>query len=487
MAALLAVTTFASCNNGGGGRTENTDNNAKASDTSASTGETTPPATLKSEDQQAIQEIEADLPKLANPEVKLLACFDLNPAEGKPKGVALEMFETKCGGKIVSDVCPWDSRYDYLSTRVLSGDAPDMFSAEDFDIVPGNIIAGKFQAMDKYVDYNSELWAPVKTLNDKFSINGKHYLGLTDTDIETVMIYNQRTIENNNLPDPAKLLEEGNWNWDTFISMMTEFSDPLNGKVGIDCWEFEHSFEATCGSPWIDFIDGRLVNNLESEPIARVQEYYTKIQKGQLRQNRAIGEKMANVGLGNTLFFAKGYYVLTQPNNVGNFGEMEDIRFVPMPKCPYTDDYYLKAVIKGFAIPTGAKNPEGTAAYLNCQMICRDNPTVKEIEKNQIFEDYGWNQEMYDMMLKTRELTSAHPVFDYYKVVNDNVEDLINGNCKDPCFTDERSWSQIVGEIKYAVQKELDDANAKLADEAALAQAAAEATATTAAEPVPAE
>ncbi len=476
MAALLAVTTLASCNNGGGRPQSNgDDSNASAAET---TGETTPPATLKLEDQEAIKEIEVDLPKLENPEVKLLACFDLNPAAGKPKGVALEMFETKCGGKIVSDVCTWDSRYDKLSTLVLSGDAPDMFSAEDFDIVPKGIISGKFQAMDKYIDYNSELWAPVKDINDQFMLNGKHYVGLTSTDVGTVIIYNKRTIENNNLPDPAELLAEDNWNWDTFYDMMIKFSDNLEGKVGYDCWEFEHAFAASSGTPWIGLENGRLVSNLESEPITRVEEYFTKFQKNGVR-HAADSEDAANVGLGKTLFFGKGVYVLTEPKNVGNFGEMEDIMFVPMPKCPYTDDYYLQAVVKGFAIPTGAKNPEGTAAYLNCVMICRDNETVKEIEKNQLFEDYGWTQEMYDMLLKTRELTVAHPMFDYFKAVNDSVEDFINGNVKDPCFYDKFSWSQLLESIKYGVQSELDEANKKLSDEAGLAAAAKEAAETT--------
>ena len=55
--------------------------------------------------------------------------FILNPAAGKPKGVALEMFETKCGGKVESILCSWDSRYDKLSTMVLADDAPDMEKA----------------------------------------------------------------------------------------------------------------------------------------------------------------------------------------------------------------------------------------------------------------------------------------------------------------------------------------------------------------------
>ncbi len=463
--AAACVLSVGACNSGsgnnGGSRPESTN---AATTTAAESTTTTPPATLKEEDKEAIAEIETGLEKLANPTVKLLANFDLNPSDGKPKGVALEMFEQQCGGKIETTICSWDDRYDKLSTLVLSGDSPDMFSAEDLDIVPGNIIAGKFQSMDPYIDYDSELWAPMKHVNDMFSINGKHFLGVTSTDAGVVVIYNKNTITENGLPDPAQLLEEGNWTWDTFYDMMTSFCSRADEKFGIDGWEFENAFAVTSGTPYIDLIDGQLVSNLEHPMIMAVQEYMLKLKRNDLpvpKGEYAWQVHPEKIATGKTLFYPQGAYVLYEPSNVAAFGEMEDIMFVPMPKCPQTDDYYLPSVIKGFAIPTGASNPEGTAAYLNCVMSCRDNEKVKEIEQKQIFEDYGWTQEMYDMLLKTRELTEAHPVFEYYKAINDNVYDCILNPSKES-YNQGTPWSDTVGTIKFMVQKELDAANEKL-------------------------
>ena len=92
----------------------------------------------------------------------------------------------------------------------------------------------------------------------------------------------------------------------------------------------------------------------------------------------------------------------------------------------------------------------------------RDNEKVLQIEKDQLFDDYNWTDEMYDMLLKTRELTEAHPVFDYMKTVNDNVYDLINNPSKES-YNQGTPWTESVEEIKYAVQAELDAANVKLA------------------------
>lgn len=463
--AAVCVLSVGACGQGGNaGRSEAPANSTAAADTTTEAATTTPPATLKEEDKEAIAEIETDFEKLENPTVKLLANFDLNPAAGKPKGVALEMFETKCGGKIETTLCSWDDRYDKLSTLVLAGDAPDMFSAEDLDIVPGNVIAGKFQAMDAYVDYDSDLWAPMKHVNDMFSINGKHFVGVTSTDAGVVVIYNRNTISENGLPDPAELLEEGNWNWDTFYDMMTGFCNRAEEKYGIDGWEFENAFAVTSGTPYVDLVDGQLVSNLETQSILNVQEYMLNLKKNDLPVPKGEygwtvhPEKIAT---GKTLFYPQGAYVLYEPQNVAAFGEMEDIMFVPMPKCPQTEEYYLPSVIKGFAIPTGAANPEGTAAYLNCVMTCRDNEKAIQIEHDQIFEDYGWTQEMYDMLLKTRELTEQHPVFEYYKAVNDNVYDIILNPSKES-YNQGTPWAQTVEEIKYAVQTELDAANEKL-------------------------
>lgn len=464
LTALTAAVCILSAGACGGGSRPEAPASAAADTTAAETTTTTPPATLKEEDKEAIEEIETDLPVLENKTVRLLANFDLNPAAGKPKGVALEMFESKCGGKIESILCSWDDRYDKLATMVLGDDAPDMFSAEDLDIFPGKVIDGKFQSMDNYVDFDSELWAPMKHVNDMFTIRGKHYIGATSTDAGVVVIYNKKTIEENGLPDPVQLLEEDNWTWDTFYDMMSKFCSRPDEKFGIDGWEFENAFAVTSGVPYIDYQDGKLVSNLENPKIVNVQEYMLNLKRNDLpvpKSEYAWSVHPEKIASGKTLFYPQGTYVLFEPDNKAVFGDPEDVMFVPMPRCPDADAYYLPSIIKGFSIPMGAKNPEGTAAYLDCCMICRDNEKVREIEEKQVFEDYGWTQEMYDMLLKTREITEAHPVFEYFKAVNEDVYGCVLNPSKES-YNQGTPWAQTVEEIKYELQSYLDTANEKL-------------------------
>ena len=208
-ALCLCAAMIASLSACGGGRSEQT----SASTTAAST---TPPATLKSEDAEAIAEMGKDAEKLENPTVKFLSSWDLNPRSGKPKQVSLELFETSRGGKIEWVQCTWEERYSALGKLVAAGDSPDMFSASDFDCFPQGVINGMFVPMDDYIDFDSELWAPMTTINDQFVFQGKHYVCAYESVPGCIMVYNKNTIAENGLRDPVELLDEGNWNWDTF-------------------------------------------------------------------------------------------------------------------------------------------------------------------------------------------------------------------------------------------------------------------------------
>ena len=462
--AAACILSVGACGGNGGARPEATAAPNATTTAPAQTTTTTPPATLAEEAKEAINEIETDLPELENKEVHLLACFDLNPRGGQVKSPAIEMFERKLGGKIVTDLCSWNDRYDKLATLVNAGDSPDMFSAEDLDIIPGNIIfQQKFMAMDKYIDYDSELWAPVKELNDQFALNGKHYLGLTSTDLKTVLIYNKKTIEENGLSDPAQLVMDGEWDWNAMYDMFSKFCNPADEIYGIDCWEFEPDFALTCGVPYVGMKDGQIVHNLKDPMVQKVQDFFLKLNRAEIPMPVTKREIPLNIGQGKTLFFAKGAYCLYEPTTIEGMGmTTEDLMFVPLPKCPEADEWYLPSVVKGFSIPLGAKNPEGTAAYLNCVMICRDNEKVKEIEENQLFNEYGWTQEMYDMLIHARELTDAHPVFDYQKTINDDLYGELNEETK-ASYNHGTPWGDTVDALADLTQTYIDEANERLA------------------------
>lgn len=428
--------------------------------------EATTKATMKQEDAEKVAEIDIGAEKLENPTVKFLSSWPLNPAEGQPVSVALEMFQTQYGGVIEDVYCTWDERSTKLAMLISSDDSPDMFSAGDMDVFPKGVLSGMFQPLDDYVDFDSELWAPMKSVNDQFAFNGKHYVGATDTDSDCMMFYNKKTIADNNLEDPAELLEQDNWTWDTFWEMMTKFCNRDEQKFATDGWWFEGAISLTTGYPYIGMGDGKIVHNLDNATLEKAQDFMLNMKKNDLpfpKSEYSWQVIPTNIASGNTLFYPVGAYALYPYNNIiQDFGNMEDVMFVPMPRCPDADAYYLPARVDGFALCKGAKNPEGVGAYLNCAMASRDSEAAKEIGMRQAFDEYGWTQEQWDMYQKIREMTAEHPVIEMYNAVNDAVAGYINNPMKEG-YNNGASWTQTREQIRAAVQAELDDANAKLA------------------------
>lgn len=153
ISALTLMGTVTACGSNDSGTS------STSAETSATT-ETTPAKELDEEDKAAVAEMDTgDDEKLENGTVKWLSFWDLNPANGKPKSVELELFETKYGGKIEYIPTTYETRYSDLSTQVLGGTSPDLFPAADLDTFPGKAIAGMFEPFDDYLDFDSDLWS----------------------------------------------------------------------------------------------------------------------------------------------------------------------------------------------------------------------------------------------------------------------------------------------------------------------------------------
>ncbi|MCC8042697.1 MAG: extracellular solute-binding protein [Oscillospiraceae bacterium] len=433
---------------------------------SASTTAATEPKTLDEEDARAVGEIDVeDVETLSNPVVRWLSFWDLNPANGKPKSVELELFETKYGGTIEYIPTTYETRYSDLSTLVLSGDSPDLFPAADLDTFPGKAVAGMLQPFDDYLDFDSDLWSEgAKKLSDAHTIDGKHYVAVVSTDAGCVIIYNKRIVAENGLDDPADLLAEDNWTWDTFKEMCLEFSDRESNKFAFDGWWFEINFLLTTGTPVISMDDGAITSNLNSAEMERAKNFMLELKRNDLpfphdEYDWQVYPSCISEGL--TLFYPCGIWALYEAD-LSAYGETDEIMFVPMPRDPDADEYYLPSGVDAYALCKGAQNPEGAAAFMKCKLIAVSDPAAQEIAEKQYREDYGWTDEMLEMWRITKDLTNENPDIDMYAGVSSDVYDMVHNPIKDASYNG-KEWSVTRDEISDAVQTALDELNAKIA------------------------
>ncbi len=468
LAVITSLSLLTACAENAQGGNNGNGNDGNGSE-SASNGTTPAPSTMGQEEQSKAEEIEVKEFELENKKISFLASWPRNPAKGKNKDVAIELFQSRFGGEIEDITVPDADRYSRLAALISTDDAPDFFSAADMDAFPKGAINHMFQPLDDYIDYNDQWWKDLNSLNDKFVFQGKHYVGAIGTAVDVLMIYNKKVVEANGFEDPAKLLEEGKWDWDTCKKMMQDFcSKNGEGYYATDGWWVSQGFCNSTGVPFVGIEDGKLVNNLNNSLIEQAQELLLDIHRESMAYpvwDNGWTANARNVGLGTTLFFPCGEWALTQLEGeyaLSNYADdAADVGFVPVPKCPGADELYIPSRVVGYMLCSGAKNPEGFACYMYCEAAATTSEKSDEITKDQYFNEYGWTEEMWDMWEKIHELSDAHPVFEYYKGVSDEMNDALDNPTKD-AYHNEVSWISTRDSIYGSVQAEIDKANGSL-------------------------
>ena len=458
ISALAMVGSMTAC--GSNGTQQGT---TAATTTEATT--TTAPKELDEEDKAAVEEVEIGEDENQNVgKIKWLATYDINPDNGKPKLFALELFESKYGGSVEWIPTTWDNRYTDLANLVLAGESPDLFPAQEFDTFPGGAVDGMFQPFDDYLDFDSDLWTEgTKKLADVHVINGKHYVAPVATDSKCLMIYNKRTIEENGLDDPKELFEEGNWTWDTFKQMCFDYCSREDDKFAYDSWYFETQFVLTTGTAPVSMENGFVKSNLTSEAIERAENFMYDLKKNDLPLPKAEfdwTEQPSRISEGKTLFWPCATWALWEAD-LSKFGKPDEIMFVPMPKDPEADKYYLPANMDAYALCKGAGNPEGAAAFIKCKLIAEKDENSLAITEKQYREDYGWTDEMVEMWYKVRELTDANPVVSLHMGIPKDYANIVDDGLKQASFNG-KDWAVTREEISGAVQSSIDELNEKI-------------------------
>ena len=413
--------------------------------------------------------------ELENKTIKWLSDWNINPdGTGKTTPTDLAVFQERYGGKVEWYQCIYDERYDQLTNYINSDEGIDFFYAGNFDAFPKGAIRSMFVPYDDYIDLNNELWRDVKQLNDSIAWNGKHYMAVAQmTGDNCACVYNRDTIAAMGFEDPAVLLERGEWTWDKFSEMLEAFVDVPNQKYGLDGWWFESGLSATVGVPYVGLQDGKLVSNLSDGNIERVQNFmydlYTK-------DCVAIGVGDFGwtacpqyIGEGKELFYPIGLWGLYSIDKETNKkGEMsgwkvtygDNAMFVPMPKDPKAEKYYIPANMESYCFVKGGANPEGVAKYLDCKRLTLINEDIRKIADQQFKDDYGWSDAMIAMKNKMNEMAMENPVIDFKNGVSTDLTTLIDANDVGIRASAKGIlWNETLGALKDPVEKMIDDAN----------------------------
>ncbi len=401
--------------------------------------------------------------ELENKTIKWLSDWDINPgATGKKTPADLYIFQQRYGGEVEYHQCPFAQLYDKLSESISGGEGLDFFYAGNMDAIPKGAIRNMFASADDYIDFESPLWEDVADLNDQLMWNGHHYTCVIQPTADNcAVLYNRKTIQEAGLDDPAVLFENGEWTWDTFQDMLEKFVDPANNKYGIDGWWFEFGLMNTIGVPPVGIEDGQLVSNIDSPEMERVQNWmYDLYQTNCI----AIGvgdygwtDHPEYIGEGKLLFYPVGLWkIYSEPEQWrATFGD--DLFFVPMPKDPNADEYYIPVGVEAYSFINGGQNPEGVAAYLNCKRFTLVNEQARAVADAVFEKDYGWTPEMVEMKQKMQELADANAALDVSKGVSKDCSELLDNSLRNTARG--IPWNETYDSIHDTVDNYLEEIN----------------------------
>lgn len=408
--------------------------------------------------------------ELENKTIKWFSFYDPFHAttSGNTKALSLELFEEKYDGVIEYIPTTWDKRFDDLSTKIIGGEGIDFIAGGDLDSFPNGVTNGMFQSVDEYIDYDSDLWAPVKELNDMFELVGRHYLIATNATTGQVVYYNRQTIESYGFDDPADQLEEGTWTWDAFKQDLLEFCDNEAGNYGLDGWFNEKPLMMTSGAPALTIKDGKLSDNFYNADLERAMNFQRELfDNGLILDKNLTGWKthIEYIGEGKELFYISGLYEIESAPDIWTktFGDAEDVMFVPLPKDPSADNYYLPAGLEAYMLCKGAQNPEGVIKFMECTLAANSDDRTKQINRDKHINDFGWSEEMLEMKDKIDEMTAEHPVYDLVNGVQPDLNSLVDsGQTGVRAVFQGGDWASVREALDTAAQIFIDEFNAEL-------------------------
>ncbi|MBR5405483.1 MAG: ABC transporter substrate-binding protein [Oscillospiraceae bacterium] len=403
--------------------------------------------------------------ELENKTIKWMANWDINPdGTGKNVPIELAIFQSRYGGKVEFTNVDWNSKFDALANAINGDTGIDFFPASDLDVIPRGAIKEMFVPIDDYIDFENPLFKDMKPIMDRFVWKDKHYVIANNVSGDyCVVIYNRDTMEENGLEDPAKLFADGKWDWNTFTKQLKQFCDPEEGRWGIDGWWFEEGLSATCGVPYIDLKDSKLINNLKDPAIARLQNWMYELGTSNCV---AIGNgeygwsaKPNYIGEGKTLFYPCGCWALYNDTWKNDFGE--HAMFVPMPKDPNASEYYIPCGVDGYVMVKGGKNPEGVAKFAACKRLAITNERADQLGTQQLYDEYGWTDEMVQMVKKLHEMARANPQYDFFNAVSTDVSGILDSNETGIGCTSKGAlkWSEVVSAVYSTIDAFLNQYN----------------------------
>ena len=331
------------------------------------------------------------LPKIDMPDKKIVL---LTQSEEKAT-----TYKEHYGGEVESILVSDKEIFTRFMTMVMSEERVDVFWNY---LKPALATQGYLKNLDEYIDFNQPLWADVKDINNLLQDKeGKHYCAIPGVQRNMCLWYNTEIFEEYGLDTPESYVKAGTWDWNVLRDMAIKLttapgSDGKSSLYGM-CVDEVDAFLYSCGKHIISLNgDGTATNNIMSEEIARAVKFATDLNVvDKVLYTNNDGREMFKQG--KVAMISGGvWYRTLWPDMMRSGAAM----FVPFPKDPNADQYYVQQQSDGYMIPSTAQNVAGACAFIATKRFDFMDTSKKERTLAEMKEAYGWNEKHQEMFEK---------------------------------------------------------------------------------------
>ena len=285
----------------------------------------------------------------------------------------------------------------------MADDSPDVCG---FNYEANLVNKGYLSNWLDYIDTELDLWADIRTTIEESLFKGGIYgMGTKPGRGAYMILYNKEIFEELGVKTPDEYLEEGNWTWDTFTELIPQLTvdndaDGIPEIYGLSVVNPEF-LAFTTGEDFV-IVDGdNVINNLRSENVARGINKFVDI----------VSMHGVSYGGDSRTDFAQGSIAMMQGptwfrTSCQDLIKRDGLGFVPAPRDPQADKYYIDEGFGGWSLPSNAKNPWGAAAYITSSKfmeIAKANNAERRAELEAMtieeqIEEIGWTLALEDKL-----------------------------------------------------------------------------------------
>ena len=237
-----------------------------------------------------------------------------------------EAFKKATGIQVAYETAPMDNYQSTLSAKIMANNPPALAAVIN-EWYPVPITRGLIQPIENtgwdYSNKDDDIYDTA--LMDQFSYKGEHYgIALKGSAASTyeVMFYNKDLLAQYGVEkDPYELWKEGQWNWDTCLTIAKQCTDAKNGKYGLSLIS-QFYWMLSAGQDFVLSDINGLKNNIKSSNLLSAWTHawdmintHKVVDTSYIGQNSFYQQQAAMLGGGSYLMQANAIHSNYVPQN----------------------------------------------------------------------------------------------------------------------------------------------------------------------------